>query len=991
MGSFFYCYNHIMKKIIAGFVALLLTLHGFSQQGYVQYVNPFIGTGGHGHTYPGATVPHGMVQLSPDTRLSGWDGCGGYHYSDSFIYGFSHTHLSGTGVSDYGDILLMPMNGQPSPDNKIYGSAFSHTHEKATAGYYSVKLLDDAIQAEFTATERAGMHHYTFTSAANNAIILDLAHRDEVLESYLNIVDSVTITGLRRSKSWASNQYVYFVMKFSSPIVKSGIWKDDVLDEQSKNAASKNLKAYLRFNLPASNDMFVKVAISPVSIEGAIRNLDAEMPGWDFEAVKSSAEHKWESELSKIEVRSEDTTKLSIFYTALYHTAIVPNINMDVDGQYRGMDGKIHMAEGFTYYSVFSLWDTYRAAHPLYSIIDRNRTLDYIKTFLVQYQQGGRLPVWELASCETDCMIGYHSIPVITDAYVKGITGFDTKQALEAMKKSANWNHFGLPAYIKNGLMETDDESESVSKTLEYAYDDWCIAQFAKQTGNEKDYREYTRRSQYYKNILDAGSGFMRPRKNGDWLQPFDPREVNNHFTEANSWQYSFYFPQDIKGYLELTGGSKKLEQKLDALFAAPQQTTGRDQSDITGLIGQYAHGNEPSHHIAYLYNYTGQPYKTQQLVNKIMTDMYLDAPDGLIGNEDCGQMSAWYVLSALGIYPVTPGSPYYMIGSPVFPLATINMENEKSFIINAPGAGGKNVYIQQALLSTAAKMKPTQWDSAYLKHADIANGGLITFMMGDKPGKILPVDAKRVTGSYPGNLKIVMNPVINGGAIPFKGNKKITITTAETNVRIYYTTDGTEPTIKSRLYKMPVTINRSAVVKAIAVNKKGVTSFVTRAEYRKLPHNWTVKYNTAYEQQYNAGGVEGLIDGLHGTIDWRKGNWQGYQHTDMDVIVDLKSVRPVSRIRIGFLQDTRSWIIMPKQVQIEVSSDGIVFKPIYNGKEYLYIEDEEPQVMKLEPSFTATTARFIRIKAVQYGKMPEWHTGAGGASHIFADEIEIE
>lgn len=539
--------------------------------------------------------------------------------------------------------------------------------------------------------------------------------------------------------------------------------------------------------------------------------------------------------------------------------------------------------------------------------------------------------------------------------------------------------------------METDDESESVSKTLEYAYDDWCIAQYAKLTGNEKDYRDYTRRSQYYKNTLDAATGFMRPRKNGDWLHPFDPREVNNHFTEANSWQYSFYFPQDIKGYLELTGGSKKLEQKLDSLFAAPQQTTGRNQSDITGLIGQYAHGNEPSHHIAYLYNYTGKPYKTQQLVNRIMTDMYLDAPDGLIGNEDCGQMSAWYVLSALGFYPVTPGSPYYMIGSPVFPLVTINLENEKSFIINAPGAGGKNIYIQQALLSTAAKMKPTQWDSAYLKHGDIANGGLITFMMGDKPGKLLPVEAKQLTGPYAGSLKIVINPVINGGAIPFKGNKKIIITSAEKNVRIFYTTDGTEPTIKSRLYKMPVTINRSAVVKAIAINQKGVASFVTRAEYRKQPHNWTVKYNVAYEQQYDAGGVEGLIDGIHGTIDWRKGNWQGYQHTDMDVIVDLKSVRPVSRIRIGFLQDTRSWIIMPKQVQIEVSSDGMVYRPIYSGKEYLYIEDEEPQVMKLEPSFAATTARFIRIKAVQYGNLPQWHTGAGGASHIFVDEIEVE
>ena len=494
----------IKKKILAVIITSLFHLPIFAQQNFVQYVNPFIGTGGHGHTYPGATLPHGMVQLSPDTRLEGWDGCGGYHYSDSFIYGFSHTHLSGTGVSDYGDILLMPMNGNPLADNKIYGSLFNHKNEKASAGYYSVLLEDDKIQTEFTATERTGFHHYTFSSASQNNIILDLKHRDPVIESSLIIEDSVTISGLRRSKAWANDQYVFFVMKFSKPIVKNGIWQDTVLSENLSAAISKNIKEYIQFDLTASKDIYVKVAISAVSVEGAKKNLESEMPGWDFEAVKSAAEKKWQTELSKIEVKSTDENKLKIFYTALYHTAIVPNINMDVDGQYRGRDNKIHTAEGFTYYSVFSLWDTYRGAHPLYTIIDQARTLDYIKTFLVQYQQGGRLPVWELANCETDCMIGYHSIPVIVDAYAKGIKDFDTKLALEAMKKSATWDHLGLPAYIKNGLIEVEDESESVSKTLEYAYDDWCIAMFAKMTGNDTDYREYIKRSQYYKNVLDS-------------------------------------------------------------------------------------------------------------------------------------------------------------------------------------------------------------------------------------------------------------------------------------------------------------------------------------------------------------------------------------------------------------------------------------------------------------------------------------------------------
>ena len=544
---------------------------------------------------------------------------------------------------------------------------------------------------------------------------------------------------------------------------------------------------------------------------------------------------------------------------------------------------------------------------------------------------------------------------------------------------------------MKNGLIEVDDESESVSKTLEYAYDDYCIAMFAKMIGNDADYKEYIKRAQYYKNILDTKTGFMRARKNGDWLNPFDPREVNNNFTEANSWQYSFYFPQDISGYLQMTGGSKKLEEKLDGLFTAPAQTTGRDQSDITGLIGQYAHGNEPSHHIIYLYDYTGKAYKTQELVHKVMTEMYHNAPDGLIGNEDCGQMSAWYVLSALGFYPVTPGTTNYMIGTPAFSLATINLENEKTFIINAPGVSDKDHFIQNALLSTAASLRPKPWDSAYLKHNDIAGGGLITFMMGDKPATLYSTNPKTpLTGIKP-ELNIVLNPVIHGGAVPFKNSKLVSISTAQKSTAIFYSMDGTEPTLKSKRYVSPLNIDKSVILKAIAVNNKGVKSFVTTAVYKKIPHNWTVRYNTKYESQYDGGGEDGLIDGIRGSVDWRKGNWQGYQKTDVDFVVDLKEVKKVSKIMVGFLQDTRSWIVMPKKIIIEVSSDGKNFTQLYKVEELLYIDDLVPQIMDVEPSFVATTARYIRIKAIQYGKLPEWHEGAGGDTHIFVDEIQVE
>ena len=972
---------------IVFFNLLILTASG--QINYVQYVNPFIGTGGHGHTYPGATLPHGMVQLSPDTRLEGWDGCGGYHYSDSFIYGFTHTHLSGTGVSDYGDILIMPMSGIPSADNKIYGSHFHHKNEKATAGYYSVKLEDDNIGAEFTATERTGLHHYTFTSPTNNYIIIDLKHRDEVIESSLNVEDSVTVTGFRRSKAWATSQYVFFIMKFSSPIIRNGIWENEVLTEHLKTSASKNIKAFLQFNLPASKQLLIKVAISPVSIEGAKKNVQAELPGWNFNAVKKKAFLKWNNELSKIEVRSKDKNKLSIFYTALYHTAIVPNINMDVDSMYRGRDGQLHKAKDFTNYSVFSLWDTYRAAHPLYTIIDRTRTLDYIKTFLIQYKEGGRLPVWELAGNETDCMIGYHSVPVIVDAYTKGINGFDTKLALEAMKKSANWNHLGLPAYTSKGMIESDDEAESVSKTLEYSFDDFCIGIYAGLLGETTDKNEYLKRAQYYKNMLDLETGFMRPRKNGDWIKPFDPREVNNHFTEANSWQYSFYFPQDIQGYIKMTGGKKILENKLDHLFSAVSKTTGRQQIDITGLIGQYAHGNEPSHHIAYLYNHAGAAYKTQEQVHNIMYNFYKNTPEGLIGNEDCSQMSAWYVLSALGFYSVTPGVAEYTIGTPLFSFAKINLENGKSFIIRAADVNEKTFYVRSVAYSNNnITNKNIPQDKLILADSIIAKGGTLNFTMDNKP---FVFHKKTNRGDIDGlHDSFVLNPVIHGGNVPFKNTKNLTITPGQKDVHVFYTLDGSVPSKSSIPYGGIVEFDTSVIVKSIAIDAHGNQSFITTATYKKLPHNWSVQLNSFFEKQYEGGGADGLIDELRGTSDWRKGNWQGYQDADVDVVIDLQEIKSISKVQAGFLQDTRSWIIMPKQLIIEISEDNKNFSKVYVAENFLPLESLEPQVKNIVAMFSPVNARYVRIRAIQYGKLPAWHEGAGGSSHIFIDEIMI-
>ncbi|MBN2571646.1 MAG: GH92 family glycosyl hydrolase, partial [Ignavibacteriales bacterium] len=602
-----------MKKriyFILNFLLSGLYCQTENSMNFTDYVNPFLGTGGHGHTYPGASLPFGMIQLSPDTRLEGWDGCSGYHYSDSVIYGFTHTHLSGTGVLDYGDILLMPTigkvnfgNGFVSGHKNGYSSKFSHNNERAKPGYYSVILDDYGINVELTVTERAGMHKYIFPKSDNANIILDLVHRDLVLDSYLEIYSSTEIGGYRISKEWAEEQHIYFVIQFSKPF-SSYLFEDQsiIINEVKSN----NIKCGFIFYTEDKEEILIKIGISSVSIEGARKNLLSEIPDWDFEKIVSEAENKWNDELDKIEIETNNEEDKTIFYTALYHTFLVPNIFCDVDGNYRGRDLKIHQTNNFGNYTVFSLWDTYRAVHPLFTLLQQKRTNDFVKTFISQFEQGGRLPIWELAANETFCMIGYHSIPVIVDAYIKGIRDYDVEKIYEAMIHSAEQIDFGVKFYKKYGYIPASEEAESVSKTLEYAYDDWCLAQLAKRLGKADDYKFYIQRAQYYKNIFDKTTGFMRAKMDARWFSPFDPLEVNYNYTEANSWQYSFYVPQDITGLLNIVGGKENFISKLDEMFTTESKTTGREQADITGLIGQYAHGNEPSHHIAYLYNFVG-------------------------------------------------------------------------------------------------------------------------------------------------------------------------------------------------------------------------------------------------------------------------------------------------------------------------------------------------------------------------------------------------
>ena len=649
-----------MANLIFSLLAALLT----------QYVNPFVGTDAHGHTFPGAVAPFGMVQLSPDTRpkAGDWDGCSGYHYSDGVIYGFSHTHLSGTGCDDLCDVLLLP-GTQPS--------AFSHAREKAAPGYYEVFLEDPGVQVRLTAGRRVGMHEYTFPAGARPEVTLDLRHRDPLDGWRITPQGRTAVSGWRQSSSWARGQDVYFWIEFSAPARCK-------LTDGGRRAV---------FTFPRSaRTVTLRVGISSVSEENARLNLQSEYPA-SFEALQRAAtEAAWEAYLAKLDCPWRDEEHLRRFYTALYHTGIHPSLYSDANGEYRGMDRQVHRAEGWERYTVLSLWDTFRGEHPLLWEIEPERSYDFLKTFLSIYDECGKLPVWELWGYETNCMIGYNAAPVIADAIARGFTDFDVEKALEALIASSTRPEFGLDSFRANGLVLADDEHESVSKTLEYAYDDWCTAQVARYLGRMDVYERYMTSAQYWRNVFDPSTGFMRARLNGRWFSPFDPREVNNHYTEANSWQYSLFVPQDIAGLIGALGGPEALEQRLDAMFDAREGNTGRTQADITGTIGQYAQGNEPSHHVAYLYDYAGRPDKRQARVEQILETLYTSAPDGLCGNDDCGQMSAWYVLSALGRYPVCPGEPSLtripktIVTNPAFEMATDIFTDSLSVSLSGEG-----------------------------------------------------------------------------------------------------------------------------------------------------------------------------------------------------------------------------------------------------------------------------------------------------------------
>ncbi len=974
------------------FITAKKTAKNFSK---TLFVNPFIGTGGHGHTYPGASAPFGMMQLSPDTRYDGWDGCGGYHYSDSIIYGFSHTHLSGTGVSDYADLLITPQVGKPKIDgafesNDGYGHRFSHNKEKATPGFYSVELLDANILAEFTVDLHSGLHKYTFNGPDENKyILLDLDYRDELISAGFETIGTNKVKGHRISKAWAEEQHFYFHLESNVD------WKKaKFIRKKGRN------KLLLKFPKD-TKEIILRVGISAVDTDGAKKNLDSEIDGFDFVAQRVKTGRLWEAELSKIYFDSDKETT-TIFYTALYHSFLAPNIFSDVDSRYRGMDKKIHQLNDpdHKHYTVFSLWDTFRATHPLFTLTQEKKTNQFIRTFQRMQDEQNDLPVWELAGNETECMIGYHSVSVIADAYIKGLRNYQTEKILKAMVQTSRDTCYSKDFFSKNGYLSLDLEPESVSKALEYAYDDFCISAMANAMNKTAVGEEYAIRSLNFINHFHPENKFFRARRGAMWMSPFAPDEVNFNFTEANAWQYSLFTPHAIGVLTQLHGGKNALEQHLDNMFTASSTTSGRNQADITGLIGQYAHGNEPSHHMAYLYNHVNKPEKTQLFVDSILYNLYSTQPDGLSGNEDCGQMSSWYVLSAMGIYPIAPGSPYYEIGRPIMNQAIINLENGNTFKIRVNNQSRENKYIQKI------ELNGKEINRTYLTHNEMVYRGELVLTMGDSPS-----ESMRQFKSSPTISKIPKEftpiPYLSVENRVFIDEQKIDIRIpiiqVLTKSEKFDSDLMPQDEAYSIEYKMddthwqpfvgPFTIKKSCKISTRTRNNiTGKYSATVSSDLVKKNDELRIHLITPFTLPYASGGENALIDGIQGNKEFRTGDWQGFYGFDVKAEIQFKQAKTNFTVELGMLEDLKSWIFYPTQWTIEISSDGVNFEEYKTEKIDASSYEYRPANIKtvLMDVKSIQEVKAIRITVKNAGECPDWHLGAGNPSWIFLDEISI-
>lgn len=968
-------------------------------------VDPFIGTGGHGHTYPGATVPFGMVQLSPDTRLEGWDGCGGYHITDDEVYGFSHTHLQGTGVSDYGDVLLMPTVGPMGTGNvwrERYRDRFVEGSQEAHAGYYRCSLERSGVEVELTASDRVGFHRWTLAERDTMQLIVDLAHRDELINYGMYPLDDSTLVGQRVSDNWAKEQHVYFAMRFNRPFE----WLDQLAELETvtvDGVLEQELSFVPIFALVFKDveSVQARVALSFVDIAGAVGNLDAEAPtASGFDGARERAEQRWEEALGRIRIEERDAGERTVFYTALYHSLTVPNLATDVDGRYRGTDLAVHTApEDAPRHTVFSLWDTFRATHPLLNVLEPERTQVFIRNFIGMHEEGGKLPMWELASNYTGCMIGYHAVPVIADAWAKGLRDFDADAALEAMVAVATSDDLAKPVWDSLGYLPLEKESESVSKTLEYAFDDACIAGMASSMGRMDVAERFGLRAQGWRNLFNPASGFIQPRYGASWREAFDPTEVTFEYTEANGWQYNFFVPHDVSGHMDLLGGPEGYTAMLDSMFNGSSRLSGRHQSDITGLIGQYAHGNEPSHHMAYLPAFAGHPERTQSLVDSICDALYTAEPDGLSGNEDCGQMSSWYVWSAVGLYPVTPGSDRYVFGTPRFDRVTWSLPNGRSLEIVANRSSEDAVYIH------GLQMDGVEVDRSWVTHGELMAGGRWTFDLRD-----LPVDdggfGKR-SESWPiedwtlGDDVFVPAPFIDAPRSYSGDSIAVAVGCSDDGAEIWVRIleDDASPGLTGDLERNGFTrctgrlmVHGTQTVQVTARRGENRSAVVSSRIARVNP-DYKVSIKFPYANQYAAGGDRALIDGVRGEgADFRTGDWQGYHGKGAVVTVDLGAVHRVREMSIGVLQDVKSWIWAPNIVLCRTSLDSLDFDLYGSEAPDMDPLDYTPQTQRIHFKGDRK-ARYLQVQLSQFngGKIPEWHPGRWNPTWVFADEFGFD
>lgn len=828
----------------------------------VDYIDPFIGTGFHGHTYPGATVPFGAVQLSPDTRAGNWDACSGYHYNDTTLKGFSHTHLSGTGCIDLGDILFRPTIRKLnlSAESVYQPAVFSHKEEEASAGYYSVFLKEEGIKAELTAMSHVGMHRYTFPVGKEASVIIDLVHlldNEYIYEAALEKTADNEIAGMRRTRGWTDNQYVYFVAQFSKPFKTVNFVQDKKPVSADARLSGTDLLALITFAGDGNEPLVVKVGLSVVSEENARKNLEAEVKDFDFEAVRAAARAAWEEALAVVTVEGGHTDDLKNFYTALYHSMVVPNVVSDVNGEYRRHDMTIdRMPEGRKHYSTFSLWDTFRAWNPLMTLINANLVNDMINSFLDIYEASGELPIWPLSAGETGTMIGYHAVSVIADAYMKGIRGFDAEKALAAMIVSAEKNKKGADYYVQNGFIPSNIKKESISCLLEFAYDDWCIARMAQEMGKENIYEKFIARSQNYVNVFDGATRFFRPKRiDGNWETSFNPLTVGRAYTEATAWQYRFFVPHDVSGMVQLFGGKREFVSALDSIFSSDLKVEG-NLSDITGLVGQYVHGNEPSHHIAYLYDYVGQPWKTQEMTRRLLREMYAPAPEGIIGNEDCGQMSAWYILSSLGFYSVCPGSNEFALTTPLFEKAVVRLTNGKTLTIFANNPQ-KNVYVGKV------ELNGKEIEGNFITYNQLMEGGELRFTLSEKPDMNRGVAVEAAPYSYT-KEDVVSIPYVDKDLNLFMDKITVALATATAGAEIRYTLDGSEPMRQSLLYEKPLELENTTLIKAKGFKEgfcasKTLVIRATKAELKRSLAVKPVKRGVSYK--YFEGNYRKVVD----------------------------------------------------------------------------------------------------------------------------------